>query len=64
MSELIKKRVNESIGKTVLIFLYNNFRFEGKITACDDECLEILDFRTGSYRLIKFNEIKEAEVRE
>ena len=64
MSELIKKRISESIGKVVLVFLKNNFRFEGKITGADKLYFEILDFRTNSYKIFAFGEIKEIEVRE
>jgi len=64
MSEIIRDRLKNSLGKTVLIFLNNNFRYEGKITNCDDEYLEILDFKTNSYKIISLSEIKEAEVKE
>jgi len=64
MSEIIKKRVEANIGKVVLIFLNNNFRFEGKLTGCDNDYLEMLDFKSDSYRIIKFSEIKELEVKE
>ena len=64
MSELIKKRVNDSLGKIVLVFLKNNFRFEGKLTNTDDEFFEILDFKSNSFKLIRFDEIKEMEVRD
>ncbi len=64
MSELIKKRVKESLSKTILVFLNNNFRFEGKLTNYDDDFLEILDYKTNSYKIIKFADIKELEVKE
>jgi len=64
MSELIKKRASESIGKEVLIFLYNNFRFEGKLTNADGKFLEVLDYKSKSYKLIKISEIKEMNIKE
>lgn len=64
MSEIIKKRLSNSVGKTVLVFLHNNFRYEGKVTNCDEAYLEILDFKTNSYKIISLKEIKEIEVRE
>lgn len=64
MNELIKKRVKENKGKEVLIFLHNNFRYEGKLTDADDRCLEILDFKSKSYHIIEFSEIKQIEVKE
>lgn len=63
MSEIIKKRVKESLGKTILIFLRNNFRFEGKLINCDDKYLEILDYKTNSYKIFAYGEIKEIEVK-
>lgn len=64
MSEIIRKRASESLGKEVLVFLYNNFRFEGKLINADETYLEILDKRSSSYKIIKIEEIKEMEVRE
>lgn len=64
MSELISERIKNSVGKTILIFLHNNFRYEGKVTGCDEIFLEILDFKTNSYKIIALNEIKEVEVKE
>lgn len=63
MSELIKKRVRESIGKEVLVFLLNNFRYEGKLTNFDEEYFEMLDFKTNSYKLIRMDQIKDLEVK-
>lgn len=63
MSDLIKKRVDESIGKTATVFLLNGWRYEGKITNSDETFLEILDFRTNSYKLIRFTEIKDCEIK-
>ena len=62
MSEIIKKRVSESIGKNTKIFLNNGFRYAGKITNFDEVYFEILDFRSSSYKLIKYSDIKDMEV--
>ena len=64
MSEIIKKRVMESIGKEVKIFLHNNFRYAGKITNADEKYIEIFDTRSNSYKLIIYEEIKDIEVKE
>jgi len=64
MSEIIKERMENSVGKTVLIFLNNNFRYEGKVIGCDELFVEILDFKTNAYKIIAIAEIKEMEVRE
>jgi sRNA-binding regulator protein Hfq len=61
MNELIKERIKESKGKVVLIFLVNNFRYEGKILNSDDKYIEILDKK--GYQIILISEIKQIEVR-
>jgi len=58
MNELIKPRMKKSIGKDVTIFLLNNFRYTGKVTNIDDKYVELLDFKTDSYKLILLNDIK------
>lgn len=64
MSEIIKNRASESIGKEVKVFTNNNFRYAGKLTNCDDQYLEILDRIIGGYKIIKFCDIKDLEVKE
>jgi len=64
MNELIKERVKENIGKEVLIFLINNFRYEGKLTNSDDKYVEVLDRKSGGYQIILISEIKQIEIRE
>lgn len=64
MSELIKERVKNSVGKVAKIFLHNGFRYEGKITNFDEQYVEILDFKTNSYKIIQFIDIKDMEVKE
>lgn len=63
MSELIKKRASESLGKEIKIFLLNGFRYAGKLTDCDEECLELLDYKSNSYKIIRFVDIKDLEVK-
>ena len=64
MNEIIKKRASESIGKEIKIFLLNGFRYAGKITNTDEQYVELLDYRTNSYRIIRFDDIKDCEVSE
>ena len=64
MSELLKERMRNSIGKVVTIYLINGWRYEGKLTNSDDTYIEILDFKTNSYRIIQFVNIKDCEVRQ
>ncbi len=60
----MNERLKESVGKTIKIFLINNFHYEGKLTNLDETFLELLDFKTNSYKLIRVREIKEIEVRQ
>ena len=62
MSDLIKERVVKSIGKTATVFLVNGWRYKGKITNSDETFLEIVDYKTNSYKLIRFSEIKDCEI--
>ena len=64
MSEIIKKRVSESIGKEIKIFLHNGFRYAGKIINCDEKYIEILDHRSSSFKIIEINDINDCEVKE
>jgi len=64
MSDIIKKRVSESIGKEIKIFLHNGYRYAGKITNCDDKYIELLDYRSGAYKIIDISEVKDLEVAE
>lgn len=63
MSEIIKERLRESISKEVKIFLHNGFRYVGKLTNTDDKFCEVLDYKTSSYKLIRFQDIKDCEVK-
>lgn len=63
MSELIKKEISLSIGREVLIFLKNGFRFEGLIVDCDKEFIHIKDAKKGSDKFAKIDEISEIEIR-
>ena len=62
MSEVIIARLKKSIGSEAKVFLYNGFRYIGKITNCDDNYLEVLDYKTKSYKLIDIKEIKDANI--
>ena len=62
MSEIIKKRVSESIGKEIKIFLHNGYRYAGKITNGDEKYVEILDYKTNSYKIIEIVDISDMEV--
>tara|TARA_Y100000310_G_scaffold20006_1_gene19521 strand:+ start:302 stop:496 length:195 start_codon:yes stop_codon:yes gene_type:complete len=64
MSDILIERLKNSIGKRVLIFLHNNFRYEGKVTNCDDTYVEILDDKIKGYKILEISSIRDIEVKE
>jgi len=60
MSEIISKRLKDSIGKQTKIFLHNGFRYEGKITNCDEDYVEVLEPR--GYKIISIKDISDVDV--
>ncbi len=63
MSEILKKRLKKSIGKNIKIFLKdNNFKFEGRITNCDDTYVEILDKRLQDFKVIEISKISDIDL--
>lgn len=62
MSELLVERLKTSVGKSIIIFLHNNFRFEGKLLNTDNRFIELLDFKSGKIKVVDISEIKELEV--
>ena len=62
MSEIIRKRVSESKGKEIKIFLHNGWRYAGKILNSDEKYVEILDHKSSSFKIIEFVDIKDIEV--
>lgn len=64
MNELIKKRVKENMGKEVLIFLNNGFRYEGRITGYDNNYVEINDYKIKRFKIISYAEIGQIDIKE
>jgi len=62
MTDIIIKRLKESEGKTILIFLHNNFRYSGRCLNSDEKYLEILDFKTNKIMVFEILDIKKIEV--
>jgi len=60
MSEILIARLKESIGSYAKIFLHNGFKFEGKITNCDDDFVELLE--TKGYKIIKISDINDLDI--
>ena len=63
-NELIKKRLVDSLGKEVLIFLHNGFRYQGTISGCDDKYVELVQPRPKGYKIIELSQIAQVEVKE
>ncbi len=64
MNEVIIKRLKESLRKTVLVFLHNDFRYTGELLNSDDKYFEIKDFKTEKIMVFEISEIKTLEVSE
>jgi hypothetical protein len=62
MSELLIKRLNNSIGLEGILYLCNGFRFECKILSCDNEFVEIYDLKKSRVKIIKISEISEVDL--
>jgi len=60
VSEILIERLKKSIGKRAKIFLHNGFKFEGKITNCDDKYVELLEDK--GYKIIEIINISDADV--
>ena len=64
MNEIIKKRLEQSRGKDIKIFLHNNFRYFGRLKDFDEKYVEIFDYKSNSYKIIEIENIKELEVKD
>jgi len=62
ISQVMIDRLKKSIGSNAVLFLKNNFRFEGVITNCDDQYVEILQKSNSKYKLIELDRISDADV--
>lgn len=63
ISEMVRETLKESIGKHILYFKSNGFRFEGKILGCDDIYLKYYDSKKDCIRFEKLEDIQEAELK-
>jgi len=62
IEEILKKRIKESIGLRAKIFLHNGFRFEGKITGCDDKYVELLQ-DNNEYKILELTNVSDANIK-
>jgi len=60
MSEIMSERLRKSIGKYSKVFLHNGFKFEGKITNCDDKYLELLELK--GYKILELKDISDVSI--
>ena len=63
ISELVRETLKESIGKHILFFISNGYRFEGKILGCDDIYLKYYNSKKDCIRFQKLEDIMEAELK-
>jgi sRNA-binding regulator protein Hfq len=62
VSQVIKDRIKNSIGKEAKIFLDNGYSYYGIITNCDDIYVELVS--TGKIKIVNLNDIHDATIRE
>jgi sRNA-binding regulator protein Hfq len=64
MSDILKTRLSESLGKDIKLFMHNGFKYEGKLTNSDEKYLEILDYKTNSFIIKEIIDVRNVEVRQ
>jgi len=63
--DIMKKRIEESLGKTIKIILKSNgWKFAGKLVAADEKYIEILDYISGGYKVVDISDINSLDVKE
>lgn len=59
MEGILHEKLKTNVGKNIVIFLKNNFRFEGKLLNYDNKFIDIFDNHKNHSILINVLEIKE-----
>jgi small nuclear ribonucleoprotein (snRNP)-like protein len=62
---ILSEQTKKSIGKNVIIFLNNGWKYSGKITNADDVYVEILrdqEYTSARYKIIKYDDIKDIDI--
>lgn len=59
MEDILRIRIKENVGKEGKIILTSNWKYEGKITNFDYKYVEILDYKTNEYHVIKYEYVKD-----
>lgn len=62
MEDIMKKKLQENIGKNILIVQQNNFVYRGSVIDFDDSCVEFLDFKSDTVHVIRYDWIKHLEL--
>jgi len=64
MSQIIIDRLKENVSKEAHIYLKNGFHFFGKISNCDDQYLELFDYKTTDIKLLLIEEIRQVDIKD
>lgn len=56
--ELLKELLTK---KSVLFYLKNNFRYQGKVLKIGDDFIELLDFKSNKIKIISIDMIGQVE---
>ena len=59
---MIKERLKQLSGKRVKIFLKNNWKYEGDLMGCDDNFIEIFDYKLKANKFLDISTIANIEV--
>lgn len=62
VDSLVVNSLQNSIGKIIVFWDYNNRRNEGRILDCSENYIKILDSFKNIERLIRFEDIKEVNI--
>jgi len=56
---LLTERLKELKSKNIILYLLNNFRYEGKIINSDENYVEIVDYK--GLHVININQIRQVD---
>lgn len=63
VDELIVESMKLSIGQIIVFWNFTGYRFEGKVLAVSEQFLKYYDTHKNQERLMRLDDIKEAELR-
>ena len=59
---MINDRLNDFSGKKAKVFLKNNWKYEGDIICCDEQFLEIYDYKLRANKFLDISTIANIEI--